>query len=239
MDTSRLALTVLGVAILAVAGWLAYRAIDEAISITSGWEILVGDPILVGDVDDPYAYAGGDRVRSLEGAGRIVISERAERGFVRLSVRLDGTAEVLALGEGPIGELTLRSDIAMETILGKDTSVHGGTALGDPGLPETQALLLGSSSFDLRLDGDPVERDLAGIWTLAHALRREDGAIRNQGLVFTPLLRDDTVFSDPDRLELTLLLYERAEDGNKRIVLHLVFRDVEVANAPNQIPTQE
>ena len=83
MDASRLALTLFAVAILAVAGWFAYRAIDEAISIASGWEILAGDPVLVGDLSDPFVYAGGDMVRSLEGALRIVISERAERGFLR------------------------------------------------------------------------------------------------------------------------------------------------------------
>jgi hypothetical protein len=232
MDASRISLAVLGVAILFVAGWLAVRAIDEALAIGRGWEIIVSNPVLVGDVEDPFAYAGGEDVRPLDGKGRVRLSGGGERGFVRLEVQLDESTALLATGAPTPGTLSLRSRMERDAAVLSDVTTHGETSRGESGLPETYAVLLGTSAYDLRLDGELLRSALTGTWTLAHALRREDGAVRNQGLVFSPLLRDDTVFADPDRLEFTLLLYEPVEDEAASVLLHLVFRRVEIIRSP-------
>lgn len=232
MDAPRISLAILGVAILFAAGWLAYRAIDEALALGRGWEIIVSDPVLVGDTEDPFVYAGGEDVRPLAGEGRIRLSEGGKQGSVQLTIELDGSTAVLATGEPWVGALSLRSEIEEDATVLTDVTVHGETARGESRLPETYAVLLGTSSYDLRLDEEPLRSAVQGTWTLAHALRKEDGAIRNQGLVFSPLLRDDTIFTDPDRLELTLLLYEPAEDETASVALHLVFRRVEIIHSP-------
>jgi hypothetical protein len=232
MSASRITLAILGVAALFAAGWLAVRAIDEALAMRRGWEIVVSDPILVGDIEDPFAYTGGEDVRPLDGEGRIRVSEGGARGFVRLAIQLDGATAVPDAGEPWIGTLSLRSEIEEDATVLSDVTTHGETARGEFRLPKTYAVLLGTGPYDLRLDGEPLRSAVRGTWTLAHALRREDGAIRNQGLVFSPLLRDDTVFADPDRLEFTLLLYEPVEDGTARVALHLVFRGVEMIRSP-------
>ena len=62
------------------------------------------------------------------------------------------------------------------------------------------------------------------------ALEREmRESIRDQGLVFSPLLRDQSVFSDPDRTEITLLIYAAPESDV--VILHLVFPDVRVSES--------
>jgi hypothetical protein len=232
MDTARIALVVLAVAILGIVGWLAVRTTEEAISLASGWEILLGDPVIVGDLADPFVYAGGAAVRAVEGDGRIRFSEGTGRGVVRATVRLDGSAAVLVEGEPPSGELILRSRTSEASTVETDVVVHGESGRGEPGLPETSALLFGAGPFELTLDGTPVRADATAVWSVARALRREDGAIRNRGLVFSPLLRDDTVFADPDRLEGTILVYAPSDDGGRRIILHVVFRSVEIVDAP-------
>jgi len=70
-----------------------------------------------------------------------------------------------------------------------------------------------------------------GVWSLADALRKDDGSIRQQGLTFSPLLRDKTGFSDPSRLEFTLLLYDDTRGGISPVLLHLVFRTVHIPEA--------
>jgi len=232
MDTSRFALVLLVVAIVGVAGWIAIRAVEEAVTLTSGWEILLGDPVVVGDLEDPFVYAGGDAVRPVEGGGRIRFSEGTESGSVRATVRLDGSASVLADGDPPVGEIVLRSRSSRANLVETDVVVHGETGRGESRLPETFALIYGAGPFELTLDGAPLRTDADVVWSVAQALRKDDGAIRNRGLVFSPLLRDDTVFADPDRLEATLLVYAPSGDGSRRIVLHVVFRRVEILASP-------
>ena len=156
MDASRISLAILGVAILFAAGWLAYRTINEALAIGSGWEIIVSDPVLVGDTEDPFAYAGGEDVRPLAGEGRIRLSEGGERGSVRLTIQLDGSAAILTAGEPWVGALSLRSEIEPDATVLTDVTAHGETARGESRLPETYAVLLGTNSYDLRLDGEPL-----------------------------------------------------------------------------------
>jgi len=143
---------------------------------------------------------------------------------------------VLGAGAPPTGELLLR---AQATDVARAIVVHGDSGSGDPRLPETPALLAGAGSIDLRLDGIPLQSDTTVVWSVADALRRDDGAIRNRGLVFSPLLRDDTVFADPDRLEATLLVSLPSEGDGPRVVAHVVFRRVEIVDAPHGVSRTE
>jgi len=102
--------------------------------------------------------------------------------------------------------------------------IHGNTDVGDSRLPVTHAHFAGSGSFELLVDGNKQPTEWVGFWSIGDALRQPDGSIRNQGLVFSPLLRDQSVFSDPNRTEITLLVY-KSPDSNA-VVLHLVFPDV-------------
>jgi len=239
MDSSRLVLTILGVAILAVAGWLAIRSVTESITLSTGWEAIAGDPLLIGDSADPFAYAGDDGVRAIDGDARLQLTKAEQHGLVRVTVALDEEARLGPTDRPWIGNLTLRSRIDENAQVWNDVTVHGETGLGDPRLPETEARLAGESRFELLLDEAPLETSLDGLWVLGNALRRDDGAIRNRGLIFSPLLRDDTIFADPDRLELTLLLYESDADDDRPVVLQLVFREVDIVASPRPSPTAD
>jgi len=232
VEVQRLTQALLGLAILIVAGWLAYQVIDAARGLGTEWEILLGDPILIGDLEDPFAYAGGESVRQLSGEGHIRLASDDVRGSARLTVVLDGAVVVLADGQALNGVLSLQSDIGKGGIVQREIFVHGETGSGESGLPEAFAQFLGMSSFDLRLDGQALQDGVRGTWTIAQALRKDDGAIRNQGLIFSPLLRDNTVFADPNQLEFTLLLYDPAESDGGNVTLHLVFKHVEIVRSP-------
>ena len=232
MEAQRLTQTFVGLAILIAAGWLAYQVIDAARGLETAWEILLGDPILIGDLEDPFAYAGGEGVRGLDGEGHIRLTSNGERGVVWLTVTLDGSAVVLADGQTPDGVLSLWSDLSEGGTVEQEISVHGNSGGGESRLPEAFAHLLGTSSFSLRLDGETIRDGASGTWTIAQALRRDDGAIRNQGLIFSPLLRDNTVFADSNRLEFTLLLHDAAGSDGANVMLHLVFKRVEIVRSP-------
>ncbi len=235
MDSSRTVVALLGIGILAVAGWLAIQAINESIALSSGWEVRASGLLLVGDASDRFAYAGGHLVRSADGDSRLRLSKGADCGVVRLTVHLDEKTDP-SRGDRPwIGALTLRSRVDETADIRTNVTVHGENEFGDPRLPVTFALLAVETRFELILDGEPLEESFDGIWILGDALRREDGAIRNRGLIFSPLLRDNTIFADPGRLEFTLLLYDADSNADRSVVLHLVFREVEVLASPVSI----
>jgi len=78
--------------------------------------------------------------------------------------------------------------------------------------------------------------DLSGEWALIQALRKNDGAIRQSGLVYSPLLRDKRGFADPEASEFLLLLHSDAEDSDNvpsyAVALHLVFANVTIEMGP-------
>jgi hypothetical protein len=215
-----------GVAVV-VAGWL---LIAPRVSPVE-WRITVGSPRLIGDSRDPFAYAGGDRVRPVTGSGslRIAVGGRAT---LRLSTESPEPHAPLSLRDGAIvgRNWDLVSDGGGSSEVWSETPFHGDSGIGDARLPETKALIAGQGRFDLTVDENRRLADLTGVWSIAHALRQDDGSIRQQGLVFSPLLRDKSGFSDPERLELTLLLYEDGPGGN--VLLHLVFSDVDIERSP-------
>jgi len=225
MDVLRVLAVILGLALLGVAGGMLYDAAVDDDAVTSGWSVVGDAAVWIGRSEDSFVYAGGDGVRAVDGGARVQWSAAGGAGSVRATVQ-GPAARGLLLGEREaVGELVLVSVLGPETDVRTGALVHGGTGFGEPRLPETDAVLAGRSRFDVLLNNEVLYRDLPGFWSVAQALRKDDGSIRNQGLVFNPLLRDRTIFADPDRLELTVLVYT----GEDLAVLgHAVFRDVGV-----------
>jgi hypothetical protein len=230
MKTGQIILIVLGLAALVLGGWFLISG-GLRIPAPPVWQIQVSDPILVGDPEDPFVYAGGTSVRATSGDGSIRLFEGTVPGSLRLVVELDDATFFLP-EDVPSGRLSLRASLESAASTVTERTIHSETGFGEGRLPETRAILSGSALFDVRVDGASWPEPLEGLWAVAHALRREDGAIRNQGLVFSPLLRDDTVFADPERLELTVLLYDTMGAQTGSVALHVVYRDIRIERAP-------
>lgn len=181
-------------------------------------ETWIGDaPWSVGVSDDSFSY-DGRHVRRIEGKAAIHLGSTPQES--RLTVWLPVSPGGRLLADTVDVELELRFSLDAAEMLLSDRVIHSGTGQGDRRLPETFARHAGAGPVELWIDGE-YDRTVDGFWALADAVRRADGSIRNQGLVFSPLLRDRTVFSDPERLEITVLLYEAR--GSEVVVLHLVF----------------
>lgn len=227
MDWKPLVWLFLGATI--VAAWL-WLAPEEDVP---DWRIQAESPRIVGDSIDPFVYAGGELVRSIDGSAELRWAEASAHGMVRTSIASPQGEAVLSLRDGSaVGrrwELVSVLDASAEVWF--DAAIHGRTGLGERRLPETTARIAGQSRFDLTVDGDRQLTGISGLWSVAEALRQADGSIRQQGLVFSPLLRDKTGFADPDRLELTLLLYEGEPGSN--VLFHVVFSDVTIEQSPS------
>jgi hypothetical protein len=214
-----------GLALIAAGGlWIVPRL------FRAEWEIHAESPHVVGDSIDPFVYAGGELVRPAVGSA--VVRLTGTGGTVRLSLESPEPSPPLSLRDGSVvgRSWELSSRVGRSADVWFETHINGDTGLGERRLPETVALLAGECRFDLAVDGNRRLTGLSGFWSVADALRRDDGSIRQQGLVFSPLLRDKTGFSDPDRLELTLLLYDDGPGSN--VLTHLVFSDVVIERSP-------
>jgi len=238
MKTGQIVLILLGVAAVALAGWVLFRQ-PAGLSLLLAhptWDVEVRNPIVIGDRANPFVYAGGAAVRPTAGSGSLRLFAADETGLLDLTLDLPASEYGPTGGDVPSGELQISASLRPDSTDLSGAIIHGRTGRGDDRLPGTRATLFGSASFDVGLRGDRTRVTYEGFWSVAQALRRDDGAIRNQGLVFSPLLRDDTVFADPERLEFTILLYA-AEPGG--VVLHVVYRDVEILTSPTAEPTTQ
>lgn len=181
-------------------------------------EIWIGDsPWLIGVSDDLFSY-DGRHVRRIEGKATIHLGSTPQESRVTVWLPVSPGGRLMADTAGV--ELMIRFSLDAAEVLLRDSVIHSATGQGDRRLPETLARHAGAGPVELWVDGRH-DQTLYGFWSLADAVRRTDGSIRNQGLVFSPLLRDRTIFSDRERLEITVLLYEAR--GSEVVVLHLVF----------------
>ena len=236
MKTGQIILLALGIVAAGLALWFLYPSAEATVdpqppAPTLLWWVEASSPVLIGDLDDPFVYAGGGAVRPLDGSALLRYDADGTTGNLNASIALDGTATVLAESIDPSATLELSSDLREADVVNQ--AIHGETGRGDVRLPGVRALLSGIADLQISIDGTLPGVTYRGMWSLAEALRRDDGAIRNQGLVFSPLLRDDRVFADPSRLELTLLAYQVGPSPQSdSVVLHVVYRDVRVLAAP-------
>jgi hypothetical protein len=230
VETLRVILFVLLAALAAVGGWLAYVAstgsqpIPGILGASTVWDVSGSNPLVIGSASDPFVYAGGTGIQTA--SGTIHVTSTASGS---------GTLEVSLRGKpGAWGSLTASNatDLRLTASLGgevwTDVDVDGNTGRGDTRLPTTHALIGGMAQFETGTSGSTW----SGLWTIAQAVRKIDGSIRQNGLVFSPLLRDKKGFADPSRVEWTILLYGAATDSELPVVLQVVFQDVTFTTVP-------
>jgi len=218
----------------ALIGWLWLNAADES---EPTWLIRAAAPLIVGGYGDNFAYSG-ETVRPVDGTLELRLDTTQQSGKLTATLRpgeASGSWRVAAEEELD-GEITLVSQIDPSSTVNEEVFIHGDTRIGGPELPRTYATVVGWSRFDVFAGGRLIHEDLSGEWALIQALRKSDGAIRQSGLVYSPLLRDKRGFADVERSEFLLLLRSDAVDTDNAppytIVLHAVFTDVTIEAGP-------
>ena len=201
------------------------------------WAVRAEAPEVIGGYGDNLCY-DGKCVRSLDGSLLLSIAANG-RGSIDLSVSTTDAGGPLhpSSTDELAGTIRIVSRFDDSTQVNERVEINGDIAGGDPSLPQTHALLAGGkTTFDLYVNGVMLYEALHGEWSVANAVRRSDGTIRQSGLLYSPLLRDKSGFSDPKRTEFTLLLHDDAPDAENKpaysIVLHLIFSDVTIEKQP-------
>jgi len=204
---------------------------------SSGWAVRANSPEVIGGYGDNLCYAGKG-VQTLSGTLSFTLS-RDGTGSLDASVSTTESSGPLhpTSSSDVSGTVRITSRIDTTSKLQEDVTINGDISGGDPNFPQTHALLTGKGAFDVYVDGELLYEGLQGEWSLADAVRRSDGSIRQSGLVYSPLLRDKSGFSDPKRTEFTLLLHSDVPDLNNKppysVVLHLVFSEVTIEKQPS------
>jgi len=232
--TSRVLLLLVGLAALFCWLWVDTGSEGEAT-----WLIRAEVPMIIGGYGDNFSYSG-DNVRPVEGTLKLRLDAARQIGKITASFK---TGEV----SGPLrvsadrsldGEITLVAPIDRSSTVRDGGFIHGDTGTGGAGLPRTYATVVGWSRFDVFVNGVRVYEDLPGEWALIQALRQGDGAIRQSGLIYSPLLRDKGGFADVERNEFLLLFQPDTEDSENRptddVALHVVFTEVTIEIGPVQ-----
>jgi hypothetical protein len=195
------------------------------------WLVAAGSPWIVGAPDDPFSYDGTHGV-SAEGGMSLRWEPQERSGQIEAHLQADdGSWLRLLTGPQTGSALVVRSrQLTLET---REGTVYGDSGRGGTELPQTWALLAGTGRFALWLDGTMIADELAGRWSVNAAVRRADGSVRANGLVYSPLLRDKTGFSDPERMECTLILTRIDAQERRSALLHLVFQTVTIGSEPS------
>ena len=226
----------LTIGVIALIGWL-LLGIGEAEDPT--WAIHADQPLVIGGYGDNYAYTG-DGVRLLQGSLDLHINLPQGDGTLMVSLETTEESDSLRISssEELSGAIRLVSRIDRSNRVEEGIPIYGDTGNGGPELPRTLAILAGWSKFDLYVNDRIRYSNLSGEWAVAQALRRDDGAIRQSGLVYSPLLRNKTGFSDPENIEFTLILHSGVPDPENdppyALALHLVFTQVTIEAGPVQ-----
>lgn len=191
-------------------------------------EVLATNPWLIGTTDDAFSYAG-EHATVVIGEAKLRMESTAHAGVLEIILQ---PSEVL------LARLELSSNLVQNSVtlqmqpqeaveIWSDILVNKGQAVGETRLPTTHASYASRGKVRLIIDEQEHPTTWVGFWFIGDALRQDDGSIRNQGLVFSPLLRDPSIFSDPTRRELTLLVYETSD--MEAVVLHLVFPNTQLS----------
>jgi len=217
-----------GVALLALLSWI----LPASNSPGTAWTISGENPWRIGTPEEPFAYGGAPNATRIDGSA--VLHGDAGELSLKIQVALSSIPDLLLTSSGDAststeGIRTLDIELIESIEEWASVEIFGDSARGDKRLPETQARFAGIGRFRLRIDAARTTSKWFGFWAVGDALRRPDGAVRKQGLVFSPLLRDRMGFSDAARQELTLLLYQEAST-NAPVILLLVFPDLEMSS---------
>lgn len=200
------------------------------------WFVQAKQPLVIGGYGDNFCY-DGEGVQELSGSMWLSVGpDKSASIYASVSTKQGGEPIQTSTTEKLAGniEIVAKADDFIE--LKQDLRVNGELDTGNVNLPSSHAILAGEVIFDLYLEGDLFYENLIGQWSIADALRRMDGSIRQSGLVYSPLLRDKTGFSDPERKEITLILHsDELDEGNQpqySVAIHLVFSDVTIDKQP-------
>lgn len=224
------------VCVVALIGWFLWGTGGDE---STAWVVHAEEPLIIGGYGDNYAYAG-QGVRPLEGRLDLHLDSTHAKGTITVSLQTTEESGSLRVSssEALSGELRLVSHIDPLDRVEEGIPLYGDTGKGGPELPRTFAVLAGWSRFDLYMNDELRYSGLHGAWAISQALRRSDGAIRQSGLVYSPLLRNKTGFSDPRKSEFLLILHSDAptpeNDPPYEIALHLVFKQVVIEKSPGQ-----
>ena len=227
---NRLFLLIVGIGIVVLLGWILFAPAGV-------WRIRADTPRAIGGYGDHFAYDGGATHR-LEGTLDLHFNRSLASGILSVSLRTTEASGPLAISsnESLEGKIRLVSQLDRSARIEEGIPAYGDTGTGGTELPQTHAALAGWSRFDLFVGEDLLYSGLQGEWALIDALRRNDGAIRQSGLIYSPLLRDKTGFSDPQRKEFILIVHSDDSDPENKppfaVVLHLVFGEVEIERSP-------
>lgn len=215
-------------------GWLWLNTGNES---ETTWIIRADAPMAIGSYGDNFAYSGED-VRPIDGSLELRLNTGRRAGRVSVSLQtIDASGPLRVSAKRSLdGEITLVSRIDRSSTVSEEIFIHGDTGIGGPELPRTYATVAGWSRFNVSENGALVYEDLSGEWALIQALRRSDGAIRQSGLLYSPLLRDKRGFADVEQSEFLLLLHSGAGDSENlppyEVALHVVFTDVTIEIGP-------
>ncbi|MFC2095748.1 hypothetical protein ACFLSW_04845 [Candidatus Bipolaricaulota bacterium] len=207
-----------------------------AAAMAAAWLLFIGNPLstdtrfearnprIIGSVEDAFDYAG-ENVHEIDGTATLRMNDNPVKGMIEIDLLLDGALLPWLIPDNSEHSVVLRMRLEHADKNMRDASVHGDSEDGESRLPQIQALYAGLGNFEVMVDGKRQPERWKGFWSIGDAVRQSDGSIRNQGLVFSRLLRDRSGFTDPERLELTLLLYDSSDSSD--VLLHLMFTDVE------------
>jgi hypothetical protein len=232
------------VGVVALIGWFLFGAgdgdgADVSPTVSPTWIVHADQPLLIGGYGDNYAYTG-DGVRPIEGSLDLRLDLPQTDGTITVSLETTEESGLLRVSSSVAlsGTIRLVSRLDPSDRVEEGIPVYGDTGNGGPELPRTLATLAGWSRFDLYVNDELRYSGLSGEWAVAQALRRGDGAIRQSGLVYSPLLRNKTGFSDPNESEFTLILHSEAPDPENNppydLALHLVFKQVTIEKSPSK-----
>ena len=199
--------------------WLVLSPILMHYEASNPWEI--------GNSEDAFDYAGED-VKPIEGTARLRFDVSTEHAEIEIQLMPLNTLTLLREPQSAGQIVLVRMHLGQSDAIWADCVAHGDSGIGESRLPETHTEYGGSGKIEIWVDGEQKLGEWQGTWSIGDALRQSDGSIRDQGLVFSPLLRDRSGFSDPERRELTLLIYDALESDT--VILHLVFPDVHNVN---------
>ncbi len=220
MTNNSLWIVLAAIALVVAAAWVFLTPPPTPIEYS---QFQAQDPWIVGNSENAFDYAGA-AVHTIEGTATLQIDPETTAGMIEFSLQPDEALAAL-LGDGTSeSSVVLRMQLDRADAVWTDRAINRGGEVGDSRLPMTHARIAGSGYFELLIDNTRQPATWVGFWSIGDALRQPDGSIRNQGLVFSPLLRDQSVFSDPNRTELTLLIYAAPESDV--VILHPVFPDV-------------
>lgn len=119
-----------------------------------------------------------------------------------------------------------------------NTELFGDTEKGQSYLPITYAHVAGWGKANVFLNDQVLYSDLLGQFMINKGIRKPDGSVKADNVVYNQDAKSDKSFMDDDT-EVTFMVYSlESDDKNfptREVFLHLVFEDVDVKSTIKEI----